>query len=199
MRRQTKPASNFRVRRGLLVFALCALLVVFMSGHIETTPAPPSIDISAVKYEPIEPLFNNNSWRATYALTNTGSSTFVIEISMADYVRIETDKGWITETNWIYKHGRSVIRFDWTPTMRPGEGAESKVELPANTRRWQAGYEVTVLSAQKNLESKLGPKISKPILTWFGDWIPDQEKTTIVWGPVITMKTNRDALLHHAR
>ena len=180
------PIASHRARRGVLLFALFGLLALCASMNLEIKPEPPSIEIRGVKYQPIE-YFDTHPWRATFALTNSGISPFEIEISMADFLRVETDKGWITETNWPSKYARSVIGFDWQRLLRRGEGAESEVELPANTRRWQAGYHVRAISPRKNLEMKFGPKISKPIVALFGDWISDQDGIAVVWGPVIEM------------
>jgi hypothetical protein len=197
----SKANSRPRVRRSVLLFTLAGVLVLCASMHLDSKPDHPSIDISNVRYEGKTDL-KTSCKHVNFDLTNTGAIPFSVIPLQGYMLRIETtDDRSLTEDHRVEK---PFIRTTVSPYgesfLSPGGGVATWVDLPQNTKRWQIGFVVRVASARRNWETKLGSKWSKPILSAFGRWIPNEERWTEVWGPTIDIPGRLNApkkeLLH---
>ena len=191
-----KAKSKRRVRRGVIIFAIVAVLVICTSISVNLIPTPPSIQISGVKYEKIDrsdgPLL-----LATFTLTNIGTSTFAVEMLTPEYVRIETKHGWSTIHAFEMIEPNGVIAIPGGRTWRwldQGEGFPTAATFPQSARRWQPVYKVNVRSERENLKRRL-PRLlafKREMEGRFGNifpgnWISDEYPTEVISGPVITI------------
>ena len=204
MRDLAKANPKRPVRRIYLFVALLGLLI-FVVSHRSATSEHPTIQISDVCYggpvrTPVDLRIH-----VDFGLTNTGSAPFSV-IPLQGYVlRIETTDNRCRVEDHI--SGTYFLRTTVWPfgqsLLRPNEGGTTWLELPMDTKRWQVGYQITLVSAQSNIRMKLGDMFGKAIITLFGNRIADEKQAAMVWGPVVEMQkpplARSEELLHSAR
>lgn len=146
----------------------------------------PRISVGGVVYSPKASLqLAGQCADASFVMTNSGKRGFIFSPGSGDFIRYETSEGWETNDHGqMGKRYSSVISAHDHIILRSGEARTGYVHIPLKARRWQVGYEVRFASGRSNLQSMLGSKLSKPVISVLGDSISDGEEGAIVWGPI---------------